>query len=239
MPLLKLFSKSTPAPATIGHLPSGAFIINRAGNIFASTVPSSLPREIQEQVGKTALQSFATCRKTNLNLSELVVCYSGFKIVARELRGGALIFLQPEHITKANLTLPSMRNPTLDDFILYLETYIECFKQFNGYINMGSARNFTADDEAQFLEVKSLITQGFEVILAAVEQGAPRKDEIVSLISSAPTIRYLAENDQAVKIAENIWHKCFLTLQSLLGRLKVQQQKEGGDWNWNAMFKQK
>jgi hypothetical protein len=239
MPLLKLFSKTEAPVATISYLPSGAFIINRAGNIFASTLPSAFSKEIQEQIGKTALQSFAYCKKNNLSLSELVVSYAGFKIVSRELRGGALIFLQPERVSKITITLPEMRNPTLDDFILYLETYIECFKQFNGYLNLAKMRTFTADDEGQFLEIKSLIIQGFEVIQTAVEQGAPRKDEIVSLIASSPTLRHLAENEQAENLAEATWNKCFLTLQSLLGRLKVQQQRAEGDWSWTTLFKQK
>ena len=156
--------------------------------------------------------------------------------MARELRGGALIFLQPENPAQNHITLPAMSNPTLDDFILYLETYIECWKQFNQSVNLARTKKFNTDDEVQFLEVKSLIAQGLEVILAAVEQGGPRKDEVMALVNGAPSIRYLAEHENVVSTIESQWHKVFLTLQSLLGRLKVQQQKQEGEWTWGSIF---
>jgi len=237
MGLLKIFSRSggTPAPKISGP-PTGTVAVNRAGTILASTLPSSVPRETVEQIGRTALHAFAAARKIRAPLATLEASYHEIKFLAVELRGGALVFLNPGGAPSAAITLPAMSNPTLDDFILYLETYIECWKQFNHYVNLGRQKNFTPEEEAQFLEIKSLITQGLEVIHSAVEQGAPRKEEVMALINGAPSIRYLSEHENSVGAVESQWHRIFLTLQSLLGRLKVQQQKQEGEWKWGSLF---
>ncbi len=241
MGLLNLFSKSGGAPVPgIGGPPSGAVVVNRAGMIVASTLPGSVSREAVEQIGKTALHAFAAARKIHAPLTTLETHYREIKILAIELRGGALVFLNPGGLSSSTartaISLPAMSNPTLDDFILYLETYIECWKQFNHYVNLARQKNFSQEEEAQFLEIKSLITQGLEVILAAVEQGGPRKDEVMALINGAPSIRYLADHENSIASVESQWHRVFLTLQSLLGRLKVQQQKQEGEWSWGSLF---
>lgn len=237
MGILKIFSKGTgQAAPSVGGPPSGSLAVNRAGNIVASTLSSSLPRATVEQIGRTALHAFAAARKINAPLFELVSEFEGIKIVAVELRGGALVFLNPGGRMTAAIHLPAMSNPTLDDFILYLETYIECWKQFNHYVNLARQKKFTQEDEGQFLEIKSLVTQGLEVILAAVEQGGPRKDEVMALINGVPSIRYLAEHENSIASVESQWHKIFLTMQSLLGRLKVQQQKQEGEWSWASLL---
>jgi hypothetical protein len=236
MGILKLFSRPVVTYPILDRLPAGALAVDRAGVIVASTLPAALTKGTVEQIGRAVLHSFAASRKINTPLSELTVQLNGMKIVARELRGGALIFLHSEHPSDARLTLPTMSNSTLDDFILYLETYIECWKQFNHYVNLARTKNFTAEDETQFLEVKSLVAQGLEVILAAVEQGGPRKDEVMALINGAPSIRHLCEHENSIATVESQWHKTFLMMQSLLGRLKVQQQKQEGEWTWSSLF---
>jgi len=237
MGLLKFFSKSgdTALPRIEGP-PSGAVAVDRAGKIVACSLPASVPRATVEQIGRTALHAFAAARKIQAPLSVLETHYRGLKISAIELRGGALVFLNPGGSARAAITLPAMSNPTLDEFILYLETYIECWKQFNHYVGLGRQKNYSQEEEAQFLEIKSLVTQGLEVILAAVEQGGPRKDEVMALINGAPSIRFLAEHENSIAAIESQWHRVFLTLQSLLGRLKVQQQKEEGEWSWGSLF---
>ena len=236
MGFLKLFSKPGPNHTKLTRPPAGSLAIDRAGLVVASTLPSEISRTVVEQTGKAALNAFAASRKINAPLSDLVVQFNGFKIIARELRGGALIFLQPETPNRDNATLPAMSTNTLDDFILYLETYIECWKQFNHYVNLARIKKYTPEDEIQFLEVKSLVAQGLETVIAAVEQGAPRKDEVMVLINGAPSIRYLVEHENSITTVESQWHKTFLILQSLLGRLKVQRQKQEGEWSWGSLF---
>lgn len=120
-----------------------------------------------------------------------------------------------------------MNKKKLDNLILQMENYLECWKQFNHYIALARAKKFENEDETQFLEVKSIITQELELIYASVEPSTPTKDEILGLISGAPSIRFMSElNDGAIKNLENQWHKIFIGWQSLLGQLKVQQREQ-------------
>ena len=93
MGLLNLFSK--PAP-TLAKLPSGSFTVGPSGHVLASTLPHSFPQAAMGEISSTVLAIFRDAQEAALPLSEIVVRYGGFKITARELRGGAIIFLQPK-----------------------------------------------------------------------------------------------------------------------------------------------
>jgi hypothetical protein len=119
-----------------------------------------------------------------------------------------------------------MRNPKLDRLVLQLENYSECWKQFNRYLNHARSKRFEAEDELQFLEVKTVLTQELEMILAAVECSSPTREDILVLISNAPSLRYLSEqNEPTLRAMENQWHKIYIAWQSLLGQLKVRQRQ--------------
>lgn len=119
-----------------------------------------------------------------------------------------------------------MSNKKLDRLILQLENYLECWKQYNHYVNVARSKKFDMEDENQFLEVKSIITQELELILYSIEAESPTKAEVHTLISSAPSIRYLSElNEGSLRGIENQWHKLYISWQSLLGQLKVQQRR--------------
>jgi len=234
MGILKRFSKAGAVEEAVTF--TGSLAVNRAGALIASTLSSRVPDATLKLIGRTALHAFASARKVRAPLSDWVAHLGGLKVHAIDLRGGALVFITGGEPGHRELSLPAMNNPSLDDFILYLETYIECWKQFNHYLNLARQKRFTQEDEMQFLEVKSLITQGLEAILATVEQGGPRKEEVIALINGAPSIRFLSEHENTIGAVESKWHKTFLSMQSLLGRLKVQQQKQDGGWSWGALF---
>lgn len=125
----------------------------------------------------------------------------------------------------------------LDQLILQMENYLECWKQFNHYLSLARSKKFEPDDEAQFLEVKSIMTQELELILSSIETSNPTKDDVVSLISNAPSLRYMSEmNDGAIRNLENQWHKIYIGWQSLLGQLKVQQRQTEKKGGW-SLFK--
>jgi len=129
-----------------------------------------------------------------------------------------------------------MSNKELDDLVVRLENYMECWKQFSHYMNLARFKKFTLDDENQFLEVKSLITQELELILASVENGPVTREDVHSLVSGGPSIRYLSENNEgALREMENRWHKQFISLQSILGQLKVKQRDAGRKSFWSAL----
>ena len=121
----------------------------------------------------------------------------------------------------------SMSNKKIDSLVVQMESHLECWKQFAHYINMARAKKFELEDEAQFLEVKSVIAQELEIIMASLEIQTPTKEEIHTLIAQAPSLRYLSEmNEGAIRAMENQWHKIFIAWQSLLGQLKVQQKAD-------------
>lgn len=114
----------------------------------------------------------------------------------------------------------------LDELIHQLENYLECWKQFNQYIVQARTKKFEQEDETQFLETKSVLTQELELILASVQTENPSKDDILTLIGGTPSIRYVADlNENAIRNLENQWHKIYIGFQSLLGQLRVQQRQ--------------
>ena len=127
----------------------------------------------------------------------------------------------------------------LDQLILQMENYVECCKQFNHYVNLARIKKFDEEDENQFLEIKSVITQELELILAAVELTSPTRDEIHNLISEAPSLRYLSElNETTIRGLENQWHKIYIAWQSNLGQMKVHQREldEKPKWSFRSIF---
>lgn len=65
------------------------------GHVVSSTVPHSVPEATVKEIGRQILAVFASARRANLQFSELNVQYAAFKITARAMRGGAIIFLVP------------------------------------------------------------------------------------------------------------------------------------------------
>lgn len=117
-----------------------------------------------------------------------------------------------------------MSKTNVEQVILRLESYLECWKQFNTFMSTARSKKFTPEDENQFLELKSVLTQELELILSAIDCGAVTREEVHNLIASAPSLRFLSEmNDNALRNVENQWHKLFISLQSILGQLKVAQ----------------
>jgi hypothetical protein len=92
MGLLNLFGKTGP---TLLALPRGSFTVDRDGEILASTIPSAYPLEQIQEIAKKVLRAFKAAQDVGLPLSQLNIDYHGLRITARELRGGAVVFLAP------------------------------------------------------------------------------------------------------------------------------------------------
>lgn len=133
-----------------------------------------------------------------------------------------------------------MRNKKLDQLIDQMENYLECWKQFNQFVNLGRAKKFTQEDDTQFLEVKSLLIQQLELIMAAVEVASPTKEEVHALVGNAPSLRYLSElSEGALRNLENQWHRIYIGWHAILGQLKVKQRAEDSVSPLAALFGQK
>jgi hypothetical protein len=100
MGLLNLFRKAEPATAEMVRLPSGSFTVDAAGKVIVSTLPRVFPEAKVQEISELVLRVFGTARKANVPMSELVLQYSTLRLTARELRGGAIIFLAPRALEK-------------------------------------------------------------------------------------------------------------------------------------------
>ncbi|MGC8830537.1 MAG: hypothetical protein ACP5TE_12240 [Verrucomicrobiia bacterium] len=129
-----------------------------------------------------------------------------------------------------------MKTKKIDELISQLEVYIENWKQIYYFINLVRDRraqdkkHFSLEEENQFLDVKSLIAQQLESILAYFADGVQPidKEEIFNVITPLSSLRVISEiNEGTLRGIENQWHKIFIQLQSLLGQLKVQRQQTG------------
>ncbi len=133
-----------------------------------------------------------------------------------------------------------MRNKKLDQLIDQMENYLECWKQFNNFLAMARAKKFSQEDDAQFLEIKSVIVQELELILSSVEVGSPTKEEIHALVGNAPSLRYLSEMGEGVlRNLENQWHKIYIGWHAILGQLKVRRREEESKSGFAGMFGKK
>ncbi len=93
MGLLNLFSKQLPS--TLMKLPSGSFTVDRQGAILTRTLPSMFPEELAKEVAQRVLTTFREAAAAQLPLGTLIINYPTLRITARELRGGAIVFLAP------------------------------------------------------------------------------------------------------------------------------------------------
>ena len=121
----------------------------------------------------------------------------------------------------------AMKSNKVEQIIRHLENHLGCWRQFSHFINLGRNKKFGVDDEEQFLEIKSVIVQETEMILASVEVDSPSKDEIHSLLTNAPSLRCISEmNEGVTRSLESQWHKIYIGWHAILGQLKVQAQRE-------------
>jgi hypothetical protein len=113
----------------------------------------------------------------------------------------------------------------LNQLISQIENHIECWKQFNHFINVARGKKFSSADESHFLEIKSVIAQELELIFAAVEVASPSRDDVISLVGHAPSLRYLSEMSEGeLRGLESQWHRIYIGWHSILGQLKVKQR---------------
>jgi hypothetical protein len=92
MGLLSLFARPS---AQLQPLPRGSFTVDADGRVLASTLPNSVAPTLIRDVTDEILAAFRAAQSSKMPLTEVVVRYSSLKLTARELRGGAIIFLTP------------------------------------------------------------------------------------------------------------------------------------------------
>jgi hypothetical protein len=98
MGILNFFAK--PAAALM-LLPRGSFTVDREGRVLASTLPQSFPDELAKEIALDVLEAFRKAQDSKIVVREFVIRYANLKLTARELRGGAIIFLVPQTLSSS------------------------------------------------------------------------------------------------------------------------------------------
>ena len=82
--------------AVVQQLPTGSIAVDRDGNVVTSTVSSAYPKALLHEIGRGVLTLFREAREAQMPLAEVSIYFVSLRITARELRGGAVIFLFPQ-----------------------------------------------------------------------------------------------------------------------------------------------
>ena len=90
--LKKIFRRA----AAVQELPSGSLTVDRNGNTITSTISSAYPASLLKEIARDVLKLFQEARDAQMPLAEVSVHFASLRITARELRGGAIIFLFPQ-----------------------------------------------------------------------------------------------------------------------------------------------
>jgi len=90
--LKKIFGGS----AAVQQLPSGTVTVNQRGEVVSVTVSTAYPQPLLHEIGRAVLLLFQEAREAQMPLAEVSLHYGSLRITARELRGGAIIFLFPQ-----------------------------------------------------------------------------------------------------------------------------------------------
>jgi hypothetical protein len=69
--------------------------MDRSKRILVSTLPRGFPNARAEEIGRIVVEIFRTAAENNMSLRELTIRFGSLKVTARELRGGAIVFLKP------------------------------------------------------------------------------------------------------------------------------------------------
>jgi hypothetical protein len=96
MGFLNLFAKQS---APLLPLPRGSFTVDPQGRVLASTLPQMYPNSFAEGIGREVIAAFQSAQASQTPLYELIVRYANLKLTARELRGGAIVFLAPQTLS--------------------------------------------------------------------------------------------------------------------------------------------
>ena len=105
MGFLKRFFRSR---AAVQQLPTGSLTVDREGQVVTSTVSSAYPKPLLRDIGQEVLTLFRQAREAQMPLAEISLHFASLRITARELRGGAIIFLFPQAAFSPTTTAPRL-----------------------------------------------------------------------------------------------------------------------------------
>jgi len=92
--------------AAVQQLPTGSLTVDRNGHVVTTTVSSSYPQALLREIGHEVLTLFREARAAEMPMAEVSLHFASLRITARELRGGAIIFLFPQAAFSPTTTAP-------------------------------------------------------------------------------------------------------------------------------------
>ena len=96
MGFLKKILQGFRSRAAVQQLPAGSMTVDRDGHVVTTTVSSAYPEGLLDDIGSSVQSLFREARAAQIPLAEISLHYGSLRITARELRGGAIIFLYPQ-----------------------------------------------------------------------------------------------------------------------------------------------
>jgi hypothetical protein len=106
--LKQLLRRIFRSRAAVQLLPAGSVAVDRDGRIVTYTVASVYPKELLHAIGQEVLSLFREAREAQMPLAEVSIHFTSLHITARELRGGAIIFLFPQAAFSPTTTRPRL-----------------------------------------------------------------------------------------------------------------------------------
>ena len=82
--------------ATVQVLPSGSLTVDRDGNTITTTISSTYPAALLKDIARNVLKLLHEARDAQMPFAEVNIYFASLRVTARELRGGAIIFLLPQ-----------------------------------------------------------------------------------------------------------------------------------------------
>lgn len=90
-----IFFQKKPKPPRAFDIPRGAFTYDSAGRILVGSVPMAWLEEFGPVLVKALREAFTGAEEKGLTLSEIALHYAGARIIARDLRGGGIVYVMP------------------------------------------------------------------------------------------------------------------------------------------------
>jgi len=85
-----------PTKPRLIQLPKGSFTINRDGQVMSSTLPRPFMTAHAQAIAVQVLATFKSAEKLELPFTEFSLEFDTIRLIARNMRGGAMIFLVPQ-----------------------------------------------------------------------------------------------------------------------------------------------
>lgn len=120
-----------------------------------------------------------------------------------------------------------MRDKRLENNIKRVEAFIEQWKHLSQFLDRGfQSAEFTAGEEAMFLELKSVIAREYEMMMTTITVDVERNEKVLRLLNGMPSLTELSQLPEgADKRLTAEWHSSYLWLQSILGKLRGRQEQ--------------